>query len=149
MLRAVIIDDESIGVNTLKLLIEKYTTGLTITGTATDPEEGIQLIEEERPQVVFLDISMPKMDGFEMLLQLKYRDFKVVFTTAYSEYAIQAIKNKAEDYLLKPIDISELKKCVHGLLGNSPAVPEKENKRLIELSVKDGIIRQLYGILSR
>src|SRR5882757_6418332 len=107
MYRAIIIDDELSGVNTLKLLIEKYIPSVRVVAISTDPENGIRLIEDYKPDVVFLDISMPKMNGFELLSRLNYKGFKLVFTTAHEEYAIKAIKNKAFDYLLKPIDVEE------------------------------------------
>jgi two-component system LytT family response regulator len=142
MYRAIIIDDEPMGVNTLKVLIEKYTPNVRIVATATDPENGIKLIEDYRPDIVFLDISMPKMNGFELLEKLNYKGFKLVFTTAHEEYAVKAIKNKAYDYLLKPIDVDELKQCINNITKESEGKePAKANTfRTIELSVKDGII---------
>src|SRR5687768_2248941 len=111
MLRAIIIDDEQIGVATLKQLIELHSKEVRLVATATEAEKGVELIEDYRPDIVFLDINMPGMNGFELLEQLRYKDFKLVFTTAHEKYALQAIKNKAHDYLLKPIDVQELKAC--------------------------------------
>src|SRR6185312_925310 len=142
MYRAIIIDDELIGVNTLKILSEKHTPNLKIVATTTDPENGIKLIEDYRPDIVFLDISMPKMNGFELLEKLQYKDFKLIFTTAHEEYALKAIKNRAYDYLLKPIDIDELKQCIGNIINESEkGTSIKINTyRTIELFVKDGII---------
>jgi two-component system, LytTR family, response regulator len=143
MLKTIIIDDELIGINALKLLIEKHTVGLHIVATATDPAQGLALIESEKPDVVFLDITMPKMTGFELLEKLNFKDFKLVFTTAHQEYVIKAIKNRAHDYLLKPIDITELKSCVEKLAHNehtSIETPRSFPGGIVELSVKDGII---------
>jgi two-component system LytT family response regulator len=141
MLRAIIIDDELIGINALQVLMEKYTNGIKVVATATDPEKGISLIEDYKPEVVFLDVSMPKMNGFELLDKLQFKNFKLVFTTAHEEYAIKAIKNKAHDYLLKPIDIEELKNCVNNILiEESNPQKDKVNYNIIELAVKDGII---------
>lgn len=142
MLRAIIIDDEIIGINTLKILIERHTQGLKVIATATDPLKGLAAIEDYRPDVVFLDVSMPKMNGFELLDKVSKKDFRLIFTTAHQEYAIKAIKNEAYDYLLKPIDVSELSLCVNKLLKGET---ERKDRRsfassLIELSVKDGII---------
>lgn len=141
MYRALIIDDELIGINALKILIEKHTPDIRIVATTTDPEKGIEMIEDYKPEIVFLDISMPKMNAFELLENLKFKDFKLVFTTAHREYAIKAIKNRAHDYLLKPIDIEELKNCVDNI---TKAVDETESKRPaysnVELHVKGGII---------
>lgn len=142
MHRAIIIDDELIGVNTLKILIEKHIPTIRVVATATEPEKGITLIEDYLPGIVFLDISMPKMNGFELLDKLSYKDFKLVFTTAHEEYAIKAIKNKAHDYLLKPIDIDELKRCANSIAEENTKAdaPKTNNFRTIELSVKDGIV---------
>jgi two-component system LytT family response regulator len=142
MYRAIIIDDELIGINTLKVLIEKHIPTIRVVDTATEPQAGIKLIEDYRPDIVFLDISMPKMNGFELLEKLTYKSFKLVFTTAHEEYAIKAIKNKAYDYLLKPIDIDELKHCANSITEeNTKADAPKTNAyRTIELSVKNGIV---------
>ena len=143
MYRAIIVDDESIGINTLKILIERYTTNIKVVATSTEPENGIKLIEDYRPDIVFLDISMPRINGFELLQQLTYKDFKLVFTTAHEEYALKAIKNKAFDYLLKPIDIEELKQCVNNITGGiseKKEVQKTNSSGIIELSVKDGIL---------
>lgn len=143
MLRAVIIDDELIGINTLKVLIEKNTSDVKVVAIATEPEKGIELIEDYKPDIVFLDINMPRINGFELLETLKFKNFKLVFTTAYQEYAIKAIKNKAFDYLLKPIHIEELKTCIDTILeslGKKPDKVKPEYGNIIELSVKNGII---------
>ncbi|MCC6372459.1 MAG: response regulator transcription factor [Bacteroidia bacterium] len=141
MYRAIIIDDEQMGINALKTLIERHTNGLKIVACATDPDKGIELIEDYKPEVVFLDISMPKMNAFELLEKLTYTNFKIVFTTAHETYAIKAIKKQAYDYLLKPIDIDELRDCVDKLLIDKlqPIAPAMQ-KQLMELPVKDGII---------
>ncbi len=143
MLRAVIIDDELIGINTLKVLIEKNTQGVKVVAIATEPEKGIELIEDYKPDIVFLDINMPRINGFELLETIKFKDFKLVFTTAYQEHAIKAIKKKAFDYILKPIHIEELKICIDGILdslGKKPEAPKNHQQQIIELSVKNGII---------
>lgn len=115
MQRTIIIDDELIGISTLKILIERYTPTLNVIATTDDPEEGIKLIEDFRPDVVFLDISMPKMDGFELLDKLSYKDFNLIFTTAHEESAINTLKSETYNYLLKPIDIDELKACANNI----------------------------------
>lgn len=142
MLRAIIIDDEVIGINTLKLLIEENTPGIKIVATATEPEKGIELVSDYKPDIVFLDISMPTMNGFELLEKLGHRDFKLVFTTAHNDYAIKAIKKKACDYLLKPIDIEELQACVSGIISDLKLKPQavKTREHIIELAVKNGVL---------
>lgn len=143
MLRAVLIDDERSGLNALQLLIEKHIDDVKIVGATTKGHQGISLIEDYRPEIVFLDISMPQLNGFALLEQLQYRNFNLVFTTAHQEYALQAIKHHAFDYLLKPIDIQELKECVGKIMaerGRTLAQPKNGSSNTIGLSVKDGII---------
>lgn len=143
MLRAVIVDDEQGGINSLEVLIEKYTTGVVVEAKTTCPEEGIKIIEALKPEIVFLDVNMPLMDGFELLDRLVYKNFKLVFTTAYQEYAIKAIKNKAHDYLLKPIGIEDLRLCINNIVWEKSKTQNAPNPFLshfIELPVKDGII---------
>ena len=142
MLRAIIIDDEENSVNTLKSLIEQNTRGIRVVARATDPEKGISLIEDYKPDILFLDISMPIMNGFELLDKLKFKDFKLVFTTAHDEYAIKAIKTRALDYLLKPIDIDELQTCLITIQKDIQTEKplQRSTSRIIELAVKDGII---------
>lgn len=143
MLRAIIIDDELAGVKALQLLIEKNAGAVKVVASTSIAREGISLIENYKPEIVFLDISMPGLNGFELLEELVYRDFHLVFTTAYHEYAIQAIKHHAFDYLLKPVDGNELGTCVNRILNerDKTAVRHKANfSNLIGISVKDGII---------
>lgn len=142
MLRAIIIDDELSGIETLKILAGRYPELVRIVATTTDPEEGIMHIANYDPDVVFLDISMPGMSGFEMLKRLPRKDFKLVFTTAHREYAIEAIKNKAADYLLKPIDHNELRKCLEDMTASSvsPQAPAMGQHQYIDISTSEGII---------
>ncbi|MDQ3111107.1 MAG: LytTR family DNA-binding domain-containing protein [Bacteroidota bacterium] len=143
MLRAVIIDDELAGVNALRLLIEKHLPGqVKIVASTTIAKEGIAIIENYKPEIVFLDISMPEMNGFTLLNQLQHRNFSLIFTTAHQEYAIQAIKHNAFDYLLKPLDEAELKSCIGKIIENEKAENKTKTSysNTISLSVKDGII---------
>ena len=112
MLTAIIIDDEQKGRIALKQKLHDYCPDVTISGEAENGMEGIKLIETIQPHIVFLDIEMPRMDGFEMLKRLPEKNFHIIFTTAYDQYAIKAIKYSAFDYLLKPIDIEELKSAI-------------------------------------
>jgi two-component system LytT family response regulator len=140
MLKAVIIDDELPGIVSLRIMLERLGGQVKIVGEATAPAEGIELIEKHQPDVVFLDISMPEMSGFELLERLDYRDFKLVFTTAHREYAISAIKNRAFDYLLKPVAPEDLVKCLNNIKLELSPEKKKKSSDLIELQVKDGII---------
>jgi two-component system LytT family response regulator len=141
MLRIIIIDDEPLGLNTLKVMIERLEMEVLIVATASDPEKGVALIESYHPDLVFLDVKMPKMNGFELLEKLNYRDFKLVFTTAHKEYAIQAIKFEAYDYLLKPIDGNELQSCITKAAKELGAKnSDQRGRSLLELQLNDGIV---------
>lgn len=111
-LRAVIIDDELNNVDNLKQLLKNYCPQVAVVATANSVEEGKLVISEHYPDVVFLDIQMPAHNGFDLLRQLKQRNFEVIFVTAYDQYAIQAMRFSAIDYLLKPINVDELTSAV-------------------------------------
>ncbi|WP_431215491.1 LytR/AlgR family response regulator transcription factor [Puia sp. P3] len=115
-MNAIIIDDESKGRLALREKLKNYCPGITLAGEAEDGEAGLALIERLQPDIVFLDIQMPRMDGFEMLQQLQRKSFHLIFTTAYDQYAIKAIRFAAFDYLLKPVDIEELKAAVEKII---------------------------------
>lgn len=143
MLRVIIIDDEEAGIVNLKILAQRNSHLIRVIGTALNGQEGLTLIEDYRPDVVFLDINMPNMNGFELLDKLNFRDFKIVFITAYREYAIRAIKNKAFDYLLKPIADEDFKRCLEELVKtkkDSATHAKVETQGVVEIQVKDGII---------
>lgn len=142
MLRAIIIDDEESGIETIRILASRNPELIRIVASTLKPTEGIKLIEDYKPDVIFLDISMPDMNGFELLTRLDFRGFKLIFTTAHREYAIEAIKKRAFDYLLKPIDNDDFKKClinIHGELEIRPAQISPSTNSLIEVQLKDGI----------
>jgi two-component system LytT family response regulator len=109
---AVIIDDEAKGRMALRRKLDAFCPQVEVVGEAEDGEGGIALIEKHDPQVVFLDIEMPRMGGFDMLHKLERKHFHLIFTTAYDQYAIKAIKYAAFDYLLKPVDIVELQASI-------------------------------------
>src|SRR5258705_901327 len=119
MLTAIIIDDELKGRIALKQKLQDYCPEVELTGEAANGEEGLLLIEKNHPQIIFLDIEMPRMNGFEMLHKLKNKNFHLVFTTAYDQYAIKAIRYAAFDYLLKPVDIEELRSVITRILQQS------------------------------
>ena len=107
-MKAIIIDDEKHCITTLVWTLKEYCPEVIISGTAQNGEEGLQLIMKLKPELVFLDIEMPMLNGLDMLQKIDNLNFKVIFTTAYDKYAIKAIKLNALDYLLKPIDKDEL-----------------------------------------
>ena len=112
MIKAIIIDDDYISRMLLTEILKKSMGNVELLGEADCVEEGLLLIKRTDPDVVFLDISMPDGTGFDMLDKLKKIDFKIIFVTAYSEYAIRAFKYSAFDYLVKPINSEELKKAI-------------------------------------
>ncbi len=112
MLTALIIDDEEKGRLVLRQKLADHCPDVVVIGEAEGGENGKSMIESLRPDVVFLDIEMPGINGFEMLNKLNEKNFHLIFTTAYNQYAIKAIKFAAFDYLLKPIDIDELKAAI-------------------------------------
>ncbi|SIN96396.1 two component transcriptional regulator, LytTR family [Chitinophaga niabensis] len=112
MLTAIIIDDEQKGRLALREKLHDYCPDVKLIGEAADGLEGLQLIREKKPAIVFLDIEMPRMDGFDMLHELPEKNFHLIFTTAYDQYAIKAIRYAAFDYLLKPVDIEELRSAI-------------------------------------
>jgi two-component system LytT family response regulator len=112
MLKAIIVDDEEAGVEALKLLLKKKCPNVEVIATANSVSEAEEKLAGTLPDVIFLDIAMPFANGFELLKRIKNRNFSVVFTTAYNEYAVKAIKHNALDYLLKPIDADELMEAV-------------------------------------
>jgi two-component system, LytTR family, response regulator len=105
---AVIIDDEADARDTLSGLIKTYTPEINILGFAENVKNGIELINKHQPDIVFLDVEMPERTGFDLLQSFKQPNFEVIFTTAHSNYALQAIKLSAIDFLLKPINKDEL-----------------------------------------
>lgn len=113
MIKAVIIDDEQNNIDNLVYLLAKHCPQITVAATATDAEEGENMIAIHQPGLIFLDIQMPGKNGFDMLRSLPQRNFEIIFVTAYDQYGIQAIKFSAIDYLLKPVNVQELKDAVH------------------------------------
>ena len=107
-----LIDDEPNCTDVLQVLLTKYCSEIEIQGVFNDAELALEAIRRERPQLIFLDIEMPMLNGFELLRRCEPLDFKVIFTTAYDQYAIKAIKFNALDYLLKPVDKAELMAAV-------------------------------------
>lgn len=120
MLTALIIDDEEKGRIVLKQKLAVHCPNVTVIGEADGGDSGKAMIETFRPDVVFLDIEMPGTNGFDMLNNLNEKNFHLIFTTAYNQYAIKAIKFAAFDYLLKPIDIEELKAAISRIPNIKP-----------------------------
>lgn len=105
---AIIVDDEKHCREVLEHLLKKHCHDVEVVASCKDGAEAIKSLDREKPDLLFLDIEMPGMNGFEVLDKSTYHDCAIIFTTAYNEYAIKAIKHSALDYLLKPIDKDEL-----------------------------------------
>jgi len=112
MIKAMIVDDEQGSIDLMTWLLAQYCPDVTAVKSARSAKEAIPIIGSFEPDIVFLDIQMPHQSGFDLLTTIDKWDFEVIFTTAYNEFAIQAIRFSALDYLLKPIDETELKKAI-------------------------------------
>ncbi|MDE3182518.1 MAG: response regulator transcription factor [Bacteroidota bacterium] len=115
-LRAIIIDDEMTSLQNLKQKLVQFCKPVDVIAAIQNPEEAIVLIKELRPDLLFLDIEMPKMNGFRMLEELGTYDAEIIFTTAYNNFAIDAMRISAFDYLVKPVSIEELENAVNRLI---------------------------------
>jgi len=108
MLKVLLIDDEERATDALRIMIERSIPQIQQVLVCNDSRKAADMIHEVQPALVFLDIQMPHLNGFELLEKMPNKNFKIIFTTAYNEYAIQAIRFSAFDYLLKPVDMEEL-----------------------------------------
>lgn len=111
-MKAIIVEDEQTGVENLKIKLENNCPGVDIIAICNTGEDAIVQISNLQPDLIFLDISLGSMTGFDVLARVQHVSFEVIFTTAYDNYAIRAIKNKALDFLLKPFTEDELKEAV-------------------------------------
>ncbi len=111
-IRSIIIDDEPNNVENLQILLNLYCPEISIVASAINADDGIEAIKAYQPDLIFLDIQMPGKSGFELLKGFASINFEIIFITAYDQYGIQAIKFSALDYLLKPVNINELKLAV-------------------------------------
>jgi two-component system LytT family response regulator len=127
MLKAVIVEDEKPSRDTLTGLLDLYCKNVEIVGVAESVLSGIYLIREQKPDIVFLDIQMPDGSGFKLLESLKEINFDVIFTTAYDQFAIKAIRFSALDYLLKPIFPEDLITAVNKAEQNKNRKNKNEN----------------------
>ncbi|MGI9543531.1 MAG: LytR/AlgR family response regulator transcription factor [Cyclobacteriaceae bacterium] len=125
MIRAIIIDDEPGSLQALKLSLGKFCPQVDVLGCYEIPEEGLAAIRSIQPDLLFLDVQMPSMTGFDLLEELEQIDFEIIFVTAYDQYAIKAIKFSALDYLMKPVDVDEL----------TAAISKVENRQDLKMQV--------------
>jgi two-component system LytT family response regulator len=157
MIKAVIIDDEINSIDVLRWQIAEYTSDVTVVGSFSSPSQAMTELPELNPDVVFLDIEMPGMNGFEFLAAFENINFEVIFVTAYNEFAIKAFKYSAMDYLLKPVTESDLVGAVSKLttkvtqkktdmkqyqlfFDQLKAINERRAVEKIALSTRDGLL---------
>src|SRR4051812_1180448 len=150
MIKAIIIDDEVHCVDTLSILLADFCPEVEIMDKCMSAKKGLEAIEKLKPELVFLDIEMPLMNGFELLQQFKEIPFSVIFTTSYDQYAIKAIRFSALDYLLKPIDPKELIAAVHKIQAQK-APPGIDQFRVLleQLQAKENNGEKISAILNK
>ena len=129
MVTALIVDDENKNRESLAKLIDQFCYGVQVIGHAENVKSAEEFIKNNQPQIVFLDIEMPGGNGFTLLVKYDYPNFQLIFTTAHADYAIKAIKFAALDYLLKPINVNELKVAVEKAIQNINSSSSTEDKR--------------------
>jgi len=130
-IKAIIIDDEKNALESLALKVSKYFPEITITRTFQNPQKAVEEINNNQPNLVFIDIEMPVLSGFDVLSKIENPDFEIIFVTAYSEYAIDAIKHCAIGYIVKPIDNDELVLAIKNALKNINHKSSLEKNRLL------------------
>ena len=113
MIPSIIIEDEARSIRVLKKLLSEYCPDIEIVATANNIHKGMDLINQHKPELLFLDIEMPRGNAFDLLDKLGPGNFEIIFITAFNEYALKAIKHGALDYLLKPISIDDLTAAVN------------------------------------
>jgi len=142
-LKALIVDDEFHARSNLEMLLENYCEDVEVVGSAASPVEARAILSKNEIDVIFLDIKMPGEDGFEFLKSVENKNFGVVFITAYNEYALDAFKADAIDYLEKPIDIDELIGAVEKIRKiKSSDTPISLNEDLVDL-IKSVVNKQI------
>ena len=132
MITATIVDDEPYSCETLATLLERYCPDVKVLDICYSAASALKSINEQKPQLLFLDIEMPHMNGFELLEKLPDIDFELVFTTSYDQYAIKAFRFSALDYLLKPIDQDDLRKAVQKAVTSTDHVSPQQIKVLLQ-----------------
>ena len=140
MLKTVIIDDDFVSRMVLREMLEKFLDTIEILGEAGTVADGVKLIEDFNPELVLLDISMPDGTGFDLLDKLKNINFKLIFITAYSEYAVKAFKYSAFDYIIKPLNVEELSRAILRI----PLIKQVEDKVMVK-SLKEKLLSSDEG----
>ncbi|UYQ94921.1 LytTR family DNA-binding domain-containing protein [Chitinophaga horti] len=132
MIKAVIVDDEPYACQALATLLKKHCPDVQVLALINNAKEAVTIIRELNPELVFLDIEMPYLNGFEVLEMLAPIHFDCIFTTSYDQYAIKAIRFSALDYLLKPVDVEELKAAVKKVTSKSAPSLQQQMELLLQ-----------------
>jgi two-component system LytT family response regulator len=127
------VDDEKHCREVLEHLLHKHCQEVDVLASCKDGAEAVKEVDAQKPDLLFLDIVMPGMNGFEVLEKCAHHEFDIIFTTAYNEYAIKAIKHSALDYLLKPIDKDELKQAIVRARHQKTNQPKDRIKDLLDM----------------
>lgn len=137
MIKCVLVDDEKNALEMMEWLLKTYSPQVEIIAMCQSAEEGIAAIKKYSPDVVFLDIEMPRMNGFDMLEQFEDINFDIVFCTAYDQFALKAFKYSALNYLLKPVDPDDLKETIERI-EKVKSVPTREQFELLLHNINQG-----------
>jgi two-component system, LytTR family, response regulator len=144
-MNAIIIDDSQNAIDALCAKLQRHCPQLKIAATFTNPKEAVEAITLYNPDVIFLDVEMPQMDGFEFLQQLRNNKAEIVFVTAYNHYAIQAIRASAFDYLEKPVDVKQLKETVERL-NKKLSESRKNQSHTIDSTLAEQLLESLQQL---
>ncbi len=131
-LRAILIDDEENSLNSLKVKIQQHCPNVEVIATCSKSADGLEAVNKMHPDLLFLDIEMPLMNGFVLLKNLEFKDFELIFVTAFDHYAIKAIQASALDYLMKPVSPEALKAAVERAFEKNIRSSKKQLDLLIE-----------------
>lgn len=143
MIRAILVDDEMHGLDTLSILLSENCPGVEVVDRCSSAKKALESIAKTKPDLVFLDIEMPIMNGFELLEQFSEIPFAVIFTTSYDQYAIKAIRFSALDYLLKPVDPKELVAAIDKVKRKNPPTSEQFQMLMDQLQHREGPISRI------
>ena len=139
MLKALLIDDEVKNLTSLAFLLHHDCDGIEVAYMVSNAQQARDWLKSNHADVIFLDITMPGENGFEFLTSIESKNIKVIFVTAYNEYALQAIKASAVDYILKPVHIDELRKAVHKIKLSSDNLMAAEQHQLLVQHLLDSV----------
>lgn len=149
MIKAIIIDDEPNCIDSLKIDLQKNCKNIDVCETCTSAKEAIPAISKFKPMLIFLDVEMPGINGFEMLEMLEPIDFYIIFTTAYDQFAARAFRISAVDYLLKPIDPGDLKVAVQKAEEKILATASPVNIQNLLYNIKQPVHQQRIALPNR